>query len=619
MVQEEVGVIDFSQEGIKELGSRIFFGYLAIAAFLIFIVFRLGFLQVVRGHFFWMLASEHKLKEIRIPATRGLLLDRKGRVIVDNRPSLDLVLVPQYVVKGDPVKKTLEDLSRLPADRLEAAWQAAKRLPPFFPFRILSDIPYDLAARLRVAQVTAVGAEDGKDLRGIEIVGRPLRRYPSGSASSATLGYLREVSEGDLERLQKSDPGRYWPGDLTGVAGIEKGWETFLKGEDGYEIKVVDAAGREMTTPDVAYLLKKKDPVPGRNLTLALDRDLQIYAEAQFRGRSGALVALDPRTGEILSLVSLPSYDPNLLTANVPPEFWQKLVSDPGKLFLNRALQSYPPGSTFKIVTAVAALEEKVIAPEEKIYCPGGFHFGGRFFHCWRREGHGSVDVKRALTESCDTFFYQVGLKLGVDRLAKYAAYFRLGQKTGLELEEEKTGLIPTEAWKVKAFGQPWFPGETLSVAVGQGSVLVSPLQNALLIATVANRGAWLRPTLLKRSDVEGSQVRIPVSRETWDIILPALAGVVESPSGTAHGIRSSLVSIGGKTGTAQVISEEGRRRAGGGVEFQDHAWFVAFAPVEDPKIAVAVLVEHGGFGASAAAPIARNLIEKYFELSKEE
>ncbi|MBI2082934.1 MAG: penicillin-binding protein 2 [Deltaproteobacteria bacterium] len=610
-------MLDFSQEGVKELSSKVIFGYLAVAAFFIFIIFRLGYLQVVRGHFFWMLASEHKLKEIRIPATRGAILDRHRRVLVNNRPSLDLVVVPQYVVNKAALQKTLENLISLPMEQFESSWQVAKRLPPFYPSRIFSDISYDLAARLKVAQVTAVGEEDSWDLRGIEIVQRPLRRYPLDSTASSILGYLREISEEDLTHFQKSDPDKYWPGDLIGVAGIEKQWETVLKGEDGHQIKVVDAVGREITTPDVAYLLKKKAPLPGSHLILTIDRELQRYAEEQFQGQSGALVALDPHTGEIFSLVSLPSYDPRALSANITADFWQKLVADPRKLLLNRAVQSYPPGSTYKILTAIAALEEKVIKPEEKINCAGGLHFGGRFFHCWREGGHGLTDLRRALAESCDTYFYQVGLKLGVDRLAKYAALFGLGERTGLDLEEEKKGLIPTEAWKKKLFGQPWLPGETLSIAVGQGSVLVTPLQNALLVSSVANGGLRIRPTLLKEAGEIPSE-KISVSKETLEIVRTALGDVVASPSGTAHGSRSSLVSMGGKTGTAQVISEEGRRRVGGGEQFRDHAWFVAFAPVEDPKIAVAVLVEHGGFGASAAAPIAKKVIEKFFEISKE-
>ncbi|MBI2981175.1 MAG: penicillin-binding protein 2 [Deltaproteobacteria bacterium] len=608
-------MLDFSQEGVEGLASKTIFGYLTLAVFFLFIFFRLGYLQLVRGDFFWMLASEHKLKEIRIPATRGVIRDRRQRVLVENRPSLDLTLVPQYVINRTALEKTLLQVTSLSKGQLDEAWQSARRLPPFYPSKILSDIPYSLAARLKVAKVTAMGEEDGSDLRGIEIIRRPLRRYPLGRTASSLMGYLGEVSPSDLERLRKKQPERYWPGDLVGVSGIEKKRESVLKGEDGYEIRVVDAMGREINTPDVAYLLKKKEPLPGFHLTLTLDRDLQLVAEEQFEGKAGSLVALDPATGEILAWVSLPSYKPDELTANIRPEFWQSLVADPRKLFLNRVLQAYPPGSTFKIVTAVAALEEKVIEPTEKINCAGGLHFGGRFFHCWREGGHGLVDIRRALAESCDTYFYQIGLRLGVDRLAKYASLLGLGDQTGIGLEEEKKGLIPTEAWKKKVFGQPWLAGETLSVSVGQGAVLVTPLQSALLIASIVNGGYRVKPTLELKPDPKSASEKIPISDKTLSLVREGLADVVASPAGTAHGIRSNLVSIGGKTGTAQVISEEGRQRAGGGEEFRDHAWFIAFAPAEAPKIAVAVLVEHGGFGASAAAPIAKKIIEKHFEI----
>lgn len=613
-------MLDFSQEGIDELTSRFRFCYIAIASLLLFILFRLAFLQLIKGDFFWILSSEHAVKEVRIPATRGILFDRYQVPLAKNRPSFDLTVIPQYLHDREAVKRSLAEIAGISPQLFETSWKEVQKLPPFYPLTIRSDIPYDLAARLRVVKVSAAGAPDRYDLRGVEVIGRPLRDYPFGLTAASLLGYLGEVSEKELTRLQREAPRRYFLGDLVGATGLEKYWETVLEGQDGYQQKVVDAAGREVSSKEVALLLTHEPPVPGSDLILTVDHRLQRFAEEQFRSQSGGLVALDPKTGEVLALVSLPTYDPARLMVNVAPDYWQSLLSDPRKPFLNRPLQSYPPGSTFKIVTAIAALEEKLIRPETKIHCSGGLNFGKRFFRCWRSGGHGDVDLHRALAESCDTYFYQLGMRLGVDRIAKYARLFGLGSTTGIDLPEEKAGLIPTSEWKRKTFGEEWYAGEDLSVAVGQGSVLVTPLQGAVLMAELINGGHRISPHLLQGPEKEHPfEDEIPVAEETLKLVRSALADVVRDPAGTAHGIYSEKISIGGKTGTAQVISEEGRRRAVGSVNLRDHAWFVAFAPVEEPRIAVSVLVEHGGFGASAAAPIAKAVIEKFMELSKGE
>ncbi|MBI4197304.1 MAG: penicillin-binding protein 2 [Deltaproteobacteria bacterium] len=624
-------MLDFPQEGVKELSRRFVFCYVALGVALLFILLRLFVLQIVRGDFFWILSSEHTVKEIRIPAARGLILDRKKRVLVENRPSFDLAVIPQYVRDRKLLKESLMKLTGISGDLFDFRWRWVKELPPFYPLRIWTDLPYDLAAKLKVMRVTANGLPDSYDLRGVEIIPRPLRRHPSGFLAALTFGYLSEVSPETFKKLQSEFPNRYWLGDLVGSSGLEGFWESSLKGEDGVWQKLVNAIGQEISGEEVQGLLKDIPPRQGADLVLSIDKELQETAEFAFQQKSGALVLLDIRNGEVLALVSRPSFDPAELTTTISSDRWKSLVADPAKIFLHRALQPYPPGSTYKIVTAIAALEEKVIRPDEKLYCGGGMRFGGRFFRCWREGGHGSVSLHEALVQSCDTFFYELGLRLGADRLAKYAHYLGLGEKTGIDLWSEKEGLIPTEEWKKKAFGEPWYAGENLSIAVGQGSVLVTPLQSARMMAIVANGGRSLRPHLaqsVQRDEgeiqapfFEGEQdvsVRIPVSEENLSLVRAALADVVATPQGTAYGSRSSLVAMGGKTGTAQVISEEAKKRVGGTGRFEDHAWFVAFAPVSNPQIAVAVLVEHGGFGAQAAAPIAKVVVEKFMQSASE-
>ena len=615
--------LDFGQERTGEFQSRLVVCLVIIVIFFFFVFSRLFYLQVIRGNYFWVFSAEHTMKEIRTPATRGVIYDRNRIPIAENRPSFDLAVIPQHVRDLEKVKKALWEAAGIDPSAVDFKWQAKRKLPPFFPLVIASDISYDQAVRIRAAQSVEADPSDPVDFQGVEIIARPLRNYPRGAVASATLGYIGEISGKDLARVQKEEPGRYVLGDLIGAAGLERYWERFLRGKDGYEQKIVDAVGREMMSGEFASFLRREESEHGNNLVLTLDSRLQKFAEERFEGKTGALAAIDPRDGGILAIVSVPSYDPAALVSNVSPDYWAKLSSDPRNILLNRAIQgTYPPGSTYKIVTAIAALEEKVIKPEEKLVCRGGLQFGNRFFKCWNKGGHGAISIHRAIASSCDTFFYQVGLRLGVDRLAKYANLFGFGQKTGVDVEGEKGGTIPTSEWKKRVFKQEWQPGENLSIAVGQGYNTVTPLQSALMAARVAS-GKEVRPHILKAVENEegdvlqegevGEDRLLPVSDETLEIVRAGMADVVE-PGGTAAGSRSSYVKMAGKTGTAQVISEEGKARARG-INTQDHAWFIAFAPVDDPRIAVGVLVEHGGFGASAAAPIAKDVIEKYLEL----
>lgn len=561
-----------------------------------------------------------------MPASRGVIFDRNRVPIAQNRPSFDLAIVPQEIVDIEKVKRTIQAFTGVDPELVAEKWAGNRKSPSYYPIVVASDLPYDTAVRIRTAKSLEPDPEEGFDFRGIEVGARPLRSYPQGPIAASTLGYVGEISEKELARMKKDRPGRYVLGDLIGAAGLERTWEWLLKGRDGYQQKIVDAVGREVQNEDLASLLTEEESVHGSNLILTLDSRLQKFAEERFEGKSGALVALDPQTGEILAMVSVPSYDPGALVSNVSRGYWAKLVSDPRNLLLNRATQgAYPPGSTYKLVTALAALEEGVVGPADRIACPGGLKYGTRFFKCWNKGGHGAISVERAIAESCDTFFYQVGLKLGVDRMAKYANLFGLGLKTGIDLEGEKPGLIPTAEWKKRVFKQDWQPGENISISVGQGYDTATPLQNALMAAEMAT-GKRIVPHLLKAVE-EGETVTerpplpeegepIPVSPKNLDIVRKGMLGAVHSPGGTAHRLASKDFRMAGKTGTAQVISEEGKARVRlRRINTEDHAWFVAYAPVEGPRIAAAAIVEHGGFGASAAAPIVKDVIEKYLEL----
>ena len=463
----------------------------------------------------------------------------------------------------------------------------------------------------------------------LDIQVEPERHFLEGEAFGHVLGYLREIRDEKLKELQKEHPNRYEAGDIIGAQGIERHFDLELRGEDGKEEVIVDALGREVKDP--AFGLDKEIsrsiPKPGLNLHTTLDKDLQKVAYDALAGKEGAVVVLLVPSGEVLALVSVPSYDPEKMGANLSKAYWAFLNQDERKYLLNRATQAaYPPGSTFKIITGLASLSESLIRPEDKISCPGYYEYGGRKFGCWLSKGHGAVDFYHSLVQSCDVYFYKMGERLGIDRISNYAKLFGLGAETGIELDYERSGLIPDSVWKMKTKKEEWNPGETLSVAIGQGYNLVTPLQNALMIARVASEGLGITPTLVQYfEDGEGKRknpsrllaqkAELSLDSEKWKAIHKALEGVVQDPGGTAHKIKLPGIGIAGKTGTAQVVNYDTFGRKAQSKSREDHAWFVAYAPTEKPEIAVSVLVEHGGHGGAAAAPVAQAVIKKYFEI----
>ena len=471
------------------------------------------------------------------------------------------------------------------------------------------------------SEIVAVEAHQ-LDLPGVSLRARPRRSYVDGPMAAHVLGYLGEINQKQLKILKEQG---YVIGDEIGQYGLERRWEELLRGQSGGQQVEVDALGRRVR------VLHEVTDVPGYTVHLTLDRQLQETAYEALKGKQGTIVALDVRNGAILVLASTPAFDPNAFARGIKAEEWSGLIKDQLRPLSNRAIQGqYPPGSTFKIIMSIAGLEEGVIQPESSIQDPGFYTFGNRSFRDWKKGGHGTVNLHKAIVESCDTYFYQLGPKLGVDRIAKWARAFGLGEKTGVVLDDEKSGTIPDTEWKRKRFRQPWFPGETVSVAIGQGYVTVTPLQLANMMAAVANGGKLYRPYLVNKVEsVDGATVReygpelirtIELKPDTLKRVHEALADVVNGAGGTGGAARSQLLTIAGKTGTAQVVEMKGGYVKTEQLTYfnRDHAWFVSYAPVDNPQIAIAVLVEHGGHGGDAAAPMAKKVFEKFIEMQKQ-
>jgi len=588
--------------------ARVLIALTSIAFLLL--IGRLFFLQVIQGHRFTYLSENNRIRLKKIPGTRGMVFDRKGQLLVDSRPSFDLLFVPEDA--NDP-ETTLSHLAHsLGRDQGEflQLLHTNKKRPPFEDIVLGRDIDWRSVVAVETHQL---------DLPGVTLRIRPRRSYLDNGTAAHLLGYLGEISPRQL-KTQKSNG--YSMGDEVGQFGLEKRWEEFLRGRSGGQQVEVDALGRRVR------VLHEVQDIPGHSVFLTLDRDLQETAYQSLQGKEGAIVALEVNSGAVLALVSTPAFDPNAFARGITPEEWRSLGKDRTHPLNNRALQGqYPPGSTFKIVLAIAALEEGVVQPETPLVCNGSMPFGNRVFRDWKKEGHGSVDFHKGLVQSCDVYFYQLGQRIGIDRIAKYARALGLGQKTGIELDDEKDGLIPDSAWKQKRFGQPWFPGETPSVAIGQGYVNVTPLQMANLMATLANGGTLYRPWFVRKVEsLDGTLIReygpekirsVVLKESTLKHVRSALGAVVNSGSGTGGRARSDSVEIAGKTGTAQVAEMRGGFVKSEQLAYaiRDHAWFVAYAPAENPEIAVAVLVEHGGHGGSAAAPLAKAVIERYVSL----
>jgi len=579
----------------------------AVAAFVLLMV-RAFHLQVLQGEELRRLSANNCIRLQGIDAPRGLIFDRHGRRLVDNRPAFDVGVI---LKDARPLEQTLARLAGyLHLEEAELRDRLARRNgeAAYKPVIVERDISRDTLAVLEAHKF---------DLPGVVVNVVPRRHYIHETSAAHLLGYLGEISVAELQNGLFPEARA---GDFIGKSGVEKTFEKYLKGERGGRQVEVNANGQ------VVRVLQTVPATPGKNIFLTIDQELQCKAETLLEGIAGAAVAMDPSTGEVLAIASSPTFDQNDFVSGLSNQVWDEIRANPFRPLENKAIQgAYPPASTYKIITAIAGLEEGVIDENTTFFCPGHYRLGNRTFRCWKRGGHGKLNVVEAIEKSCDVFFYQVGQKLGVDRLAWYAKACGLGTPAGIDIAHEASGLVPTADWKKQRTGVSWQAGETLSVAIGQGYNLTTPLQMLALTAAVGNGGSRLRPLILQSLRNPDGEIlyscrpeeigHLPVSPKTLDIVRRGLWKVVNQKTGTAWVARIAGIDVCGKTGTAQVFSRK-KNEALFAQErpafLNSHAWFVAYAPAENPRIAVAVIVEHGEHGSSAASPIARELIKTY-------
>jgi len=617
----------------RDLRLRAGWAQLVVAVAFAVILGRLYHLQILRGEEYKGRADENFVKELRVPADRGLILDRNRRILVDERPSYDLTLTPYFCGKGcDEVLARLGAMVSLTPEELARAQdrlRAARGLVRFRPFTVKVDI-----AREELDVVEAHRMPGG--LAGVDVIPTPHRSYRHGAAGSHLFGYTNEIGPEELEKANEELPEGalpYQPGDYVGRRGLERRYEAELRGVDGRRRVVVDARGNakgEDIERELVPESQRLEPSrPGKNLQLSLDWRLQEFAEKTFPGTAGAVLAMDARTGFLLALVTRPAPDPNKLSGRIGRAELLGIHADPLQPELFRAIQQhYFPGSTFKVVTAIAALEEGVFRRGGSVHCPGYFRLGKHRWRCDKDSGHGGVDLEHALGASCDVFFYTLGDRLGADRIAHWGRLLGLGRPTGFDVAGEVAGVLPDEAWHDRHIAGGYQRGMAVNIAIGQGDVRVTPMQQLVLYGALASGVVWRPQVVLRVEDDRGETVRqfapeergrLPIRPETREAVLEGMAAAVNKPFGT--GYRSRLadldVEMVGKTGTAQVVKLGAKRLKASQVGYfeRDHAWFAAFAPREDPAIVVVVLNEHSGFGASNAAPTAAAVVRKWLEL----
>jgi penicillin-binding protein 2 len=560
------------------------------------LVLRLWYLQIAMGEQLLAQSESNRKRFIRLFAPRGMIVDRAGRTLAMNRPEFVVSIIPAEVGNDDSVLHRLSQILEMPlADILQVVGNAKQRAQRLYPVPLATGISLEVVTRIE---------ENRLWLRGVDVSPQPIRWYPEGKLASHLLGMLGEVDAKELQTLREAGVS---PGEYVGKMGVERVQEVWLHGKAGGKWVEVDARGRQR---------REIEEVPaeqGATVMLTIDKRLQRAAEEAFGNRVGAVVAVDPRTGEVLLLASFPRFDPNAFARGVKPHVWREIANNPLHPLQNRSIGSrYPPGSTFKIVTAAAGLHFGAITPHTGFYCPGALQLGKWRFRCHRR--HNATDFIKAIAASCDVYFYQTGLRLGMPRLAEMSHAFGLGELTGIDLVGESKGNIPTPEWKKKRYKQSWYDGDTVNASIGQGFVQTTPLQMALVAAAVANRGTVMKPFVVKRViRPDGTTIdtpptvlkQIPLTPEQWRWIEEGMRAAVAGRGGTAHAANIPGIPVAGKTGTAEDPPRH-----------KPHAWFICYAPMDNPRIALAVVVEQGGHGGAVAAPIARHILETFFGMT---
>lgn len=606
------------------LESRFFIASVLVVGAVLVLWLRVWHLQIYRGEYYRRVSENNRIRKIDIPAPRGILYDAYGKVILGNTPSSDLILVPQYLKDKD---KTFDVLSRLlhqPRELYERKFKQAKAQPRFMPITMQRNLTQHEISIIESNRLF---------LPGIEVRTTARREYMA-DISPHMLGYLGEVNPALLDELNsKNKTNPYNIGDLVGKQGLEARLEPYIRGKRGYKMIQVDAFGRGSNPNRQDWNLPMMPAQAGANVELTIDLQLQKAVTRAFSGKNGAVIVMDPRTGAILAMTSQPSWDPYMYQRGLSSEEFRALSLDPLHPFLDKTTGGeYPPGSTYKAVVALAALQEKIVTAAKTYYCNGSFTLGNQNFGCHKKEGHGYVNLREALMESCDVYFYHIGIELGVDRIAKYAKALGLGSKLGLQLNMERPGLVPTTAWKLAVHKEAWATGETPPISIGQGYNLTTPLQMASLYATIGMKGEIWKPFLIRRISNTFGQVieeRQPqllrttdaISAENYALVRKGLEAVVNDEDGTGKKAKVPGVTVAGKTGSVQVVNlKKNKNQTDVSVLWKEHAMFASFAPSETPEVVVTVVSEHddkGGGGASAA-PVAGEILNAYFELKKE-
>jgi len=616
--------IRFLQERFKYLYGVLFIGLGVLLS-------RMVYLQVINGDQMRQYAEENRIKRVKITAPRGMVFDRFNRLLIDNRPAFNVQITPQYLNESGRPKEVIAKLSsliKLSVDEIEKRLYKVRGQPSFMPVIIKDNLSRDEVAVLETWKI---------DMPGVQVEMAISRTNLAGDVGSNVYGYIGKVSVTELPILNQNASRKYLLDDFVGKSGLEKEFEEYLRGVDGSELVEVDALGRSIQSSRgkgrVLAQTQEEPSIPGKNLILSIDQDLQNAAVRGFAAKTGGLIAIDPRNGEVLAMVSRPSFDPADFSRGIDPDIWAKLIADENHPLRDKTIQDhYPPGSTFKTITAIAALEEGVIDKDTTFNCTGSISLGNRKVHCWKKEGHGNMNVVTAIKNSCDVFFYRVAQKLkSVDDIAKYAFHLGLGKKTGIELGREVPGLIPTEAWKQERFNVPWSPGETLYVAIGQSFDLVTTIQLANAYASIVNGGTLFRPHIVKSIQGDDGKIlkeavpqiidKTNLKKETVELVTEGLWGVVNSPGGTAYSLHTPGMEWAGKSGTVQLVTQKADKMYGKSActslrYSQRHdGLFVAYAPIKDPSIVVAIVSEHDcGGGSHGAGPVAAEVIKTYLK-----
>lgn len=582
---------------------------------------RLWYLQIYQGKKFFNYSLENRLRKDIVRAPRGMIFSRDNVLLTHNIPRFDAIITPQYL-EGD--SETINYLAKILEITPEAILKTLKKFRGQAKY-----IPVVIKKNISRREVAVIETETSK-LPGVSVEIFINREYTDKESGAHLLGYISEISQDQVPKLRERDKYEYKQGDFIGQSGIEQQYDLEIRGEDGHQFMEVDARGRarrHVSSNDLYSGVDNKSGEPGKNVRLTIDRDVQLAGFNALEGKDGAAIAIDTETGEVLAMISRPGFIPSNFSSGLSSSYWGQLAMDEKRPLRDRSIQDhFNPGSTFKPLTAIAALETGIVNEKTQVNCNGRYHMGGRDFHCWKKEGHGVVDVIRAVRESCDVFFYNIGMKIDIDVINKYASLFGMGQRLGIGLSRETSGLIPTKAWKKKQYGIEWQKGETLSCVIGQSFVEATPLQLASFYATIASEGKLWKPHVVKEIFSNSGQIlktfkselihEFKISQKTMDLVKRGMFEVVNSQGGTAGSIKGAGIQIAGKTGTAQVIGMSAdkifNKCENQEYKFRNNGLFAAYAPAMNPKIAVSVVVEHGCHGGSAAAPVAKAMISAY-------